>query len=45
MSQKDYLAIIMKKFRAIHDKDAGINSKFSDYGSTALNGNLIFCIY
>ena len=42
MSQKDYLAVIAKNSGRYTIKDAGINSKFSDYGSTALNGNLIF---
>ncbi|KDN56730.1 cell envelope biogenesis protein OmpA [Flavobacterium seoulense] len=41
-TQKDYLAVIKKNSGRYLIENAGINSKYSDYGSSYYNGNLIF---
>lgn len=41
-SQKDYLAQIKKNSGRYTVEDAGINSEFSDYGSTFYNSKVIF---
>ena len=41
-SQKDYLAQIKKNSGRYVVEDAGINSEYSDYGSTFYNGKVIF---
>ena len=41
-SQKNYLTLIKKNSRRYSIKNAGINSKYSDYGSTFWNNKLIF---
>lgn len=42
LTQKDYLAVIKKNSGRYTIQNAGINSKYSDYGSTYYKGNLVF---
>lgn len=41
-TQKDYLAVIKKNSGRYAIENAGINSKYSDYGSSFYNNNLVF---
>lgn len=41
-TQKDYLEVIKKNSGRYNIENAGINSKYSDYGSSYYNGNLVF---
>ena len=41
-TQKDYLEVIKKNSGRYVIENAGINSKYSDYGSTYYKGNLVF---
>ena len=42
ISQKDYLNVIKRNSGHFSIKDAGINSQYSDYGSSYYNGKLVF---
>lgn len=42
ISQKDYLNVIKRNSGNFAIKDAGINSQYSDYGSSYYNGKLVF---
>lgn len=42
VSQKDYLNVIKRNSGRFTVKDAGINSQYSDYGSSYYNGKLVF---
>ena len=42
LSQKDYLSVIRKNSGRYSIENAGINSKYSDYGSSYYKGNLVF---
>lgn len=41
-SQKNYLEVIKRNSGRYEIENAGINSKYSDYGSSYFNGNLVF---